>query len=423
MFNVISVTLGIISYCINPIIGFIVLTIILLKNFIIDKDNIFNKFIYALILLLPFYTQKFISSGNSEFFNYFFLTLIIFLIFIIIKLNGKVNNVPIFISILLLISICFIRSFFVQNVLDTMQIFFSFTLMIIIPYFVYCYLKQNKDKLKEINIDKYVNTYIQTVVATSISLIISYITYNISGIEIGNVEVFSSSVGADRINFNLLFVSYSALSAYLATGLMLIVVKLFKKVKLSMIFSIIIVTVATALTSSKTGIVSAAIVVVIMLLTNFNVKKINLKKLIIMLLVVVVVVSGIIILTGTRYDDIINDNGRFQRIENNIEALKTNPVWGVGFHDNPEILSLAHNFLVEYLVQTGIICFAIIIYILFKLLKFTYKSQYKYALWCALIANLFFTCLHGQKCFIILCIIIIADALKSSYKEDNINEN
>ena len=422
MFNVISVTLGIISYCISPIVGFIVLTLILLKNFIIDKDNIFNRFIYALILLLPFYTQKFISDGNSEFFNYFFLTLIVFLVFVIIKINGKVNSVPVFISVLFLLIICFIRSLFVDDI-DTMQIFCSFALMIIIPYFVYCYLKQNKDKLKEINVDKYVNTYIQTVIATSIALIISYMAYNISGIELGNIEVFSGGGGTERVNFNLLFVSYSALSAYLATGLILIVVKLFKKVKLSMMFAIIIVTIATALTSSKTGIVTAAIVVVIMLVTSFNVRKINLKKLIMMLLVVVVVVSGIIILTGTRYDDIINDNGRFQRIENNIELFKENPIWGLGFHDNPEILLLAHNFLVEYLVQTGIICFAIMLYILFKLLKFTYKSQYKYAMWCALIANLFFTCLHGQKCFVILCIIIIADALKSSNKEENINEN
>jgi len=404
----------IVIYSINPIIGFIGVTVLLLGNLLFSESkNIVERIFEDLFYALPFSYQSFFKSEGATYINYFFLLEIVLLFICIINLKAKRINKTLLVAMVIFV-LTFVRTLLVENIPDSIIAVINFWMMILLPV-VLLYSKieyKDTEKLKEI--------YKKVSMAMAMALIVSYILYQNFGILIGNVTFFGNEEYlTQRVNFNLLFNSYSSLSAYLSIGSILmlgdIMNKKYSDKKIKNIFLLLISIIAVGLSSSRTGLVTFIIIALLMFV--FNKEKKNIKSLI---LVAIVAVIGFVYMIHIRPGsvDVFDNNGRFERWAISMDYFKDNVLFGTGFRDST--MPLAHNFVLEYLTQGGIIIFLLLAYIMVIYLKFIKNQNTKYLVWAALFANLFFTCLHGQTYFNLINVLLI---LQIKEKEKKIEQN
>lgn len=390
----------IILYCINPIIGFVGVSALIVYNLLNKDKKKEEKIIECLFYMLPFSYQSFFTKDGATYLNFFFLFEITLLILCALNLKN-VKKSKIFISMILIIAITFVRTMLTNDIVDSLKAVVNFWIMLIIPILLY-YSKinyKNSENLKKM--------YKQVCLASSIALIISFLMYKIFGITMGNVTFFGNGNHmTQRVNFNLLFHSFSSLSAYLATGAILLLVDIFdgkyENQRPLNIALIIIEIIAIGLSSSRTGLVTFAAISFLFIICNKD--KVNIKTI---LFIVGLGIIGFVYMIITRPGaiNIFYNNGRFERWLLSLKYFSKNILFGTGFRDST--MALAHNFVLEFLTQGGIIVFGLLGYILFKYLIKIKKSNLKYLVWASLFANLFFTCLQGQTYFNLINIMLI----------------
>ena len=397
-------------YCYNPKFAIIPLLCIIIMT-MISKNELQNRIIKTLILLLPFSSCNIFLNGVSSLFSLFDIVLYFYFVFCII--NGKIKKDKIsFFSIFLII---YVLIKFLAIKYQSSSIFTSIS---IIAMLVTILLSNSTFKFK-IDSDMLIKKYVEVGISCSIALMISFVLYK-NGIIIGNVTTFGNNELNTRINFNLLYTSYSYLSAYLAScAVALISYSGILKLKFFDIVKLLMLIIGILISSSRTGLVVIMISLVFMYIKTINFKKITVKQIIIPIVGIFMAAICLRVIITLRPETVkfFSDFGRFERWNYALAIFKKYPIFGFGFYNDKNILPLAHNFILEYLSEGGILFLSGFIFLLFAISKKIRNNKYKYILYAILLSNLFFTCLHENKFMYVIIIILM---LENECKETNI---
>lgn len=397
-------------YCYDPKIAIIPLLAVIIMT-IITKEELPNKIISVLILLLPFSSCNILLNGVSSLFSLFDLVLYFYFIFCII--TGKIKKDKInFLAVFLII---YTTIKFLTAKYQSLSFFTSISIIVML----FTILTSNSTFKFKVDTDMLIKKYIEVGISSSFALIISYFLYK-RGITIGNVTVFGNSASNIRINFNLLYTSYSYLSAYLAScAVALLSYCGVLRLKLSDIIKLLILIIGILISSSRTGLVVILLLTMFMYIKTINFKKLTIHQIIIPVVAIFIVAICWHIITTLRPETVkfFSDFGRFERWNYALAIFKEYPIVGYGFYNDKNVLPLAHNFILEYLSEGGIIFLFSFVCLLFEFIKRIKENKYKYILYAILLSNLFFTCLHENKFMYVIIIILL---LENKGKEDSI---
>ncbi|MGE7982538.1 O-antigen ligase family protein [Solibacillus sp. NPDC093137] len=266
-----------------------------------------------------------------------------------------------------------------------------------------------KEYLKEL--------YITSVLALSLVVIFQALLHR-NGISIGNTLL----LGGERYATGYLFSDYSFLALYLVSPIYFI---FFKEIKIWIKFNMLFVILsASFLTTARTGVIAVVICMLVFLiiysLRNAIIK--TPKVMVIWIAFLVVCALLINMLSMIRSEDILSSSGRY---DGYIIALR---MWfdsfflGIGFDMNSykSILGIAmpHNFVIQLLLQGGIVYFILIVTLFFLIFVKSYSLD-KNSIWTLLliiIGSQFIPDILDSRYLLVLILLV---SLKNMNKSQN----
>ena len=332
-------------------------------------------------------------------FNFFILIL-----FIYVFLNGlfkneiKLNFITLFALLMIIggLPALLVSLNFLSGLKQYLNIFI-FCMGVILALMI----KINKD-----NYEVLVSDYIGTVRVTSIALLLQILLFKL-GFNLGNILL----LGGNRDAFGLLFNDFSFLSLYISTGILLVFT--FKRKWWQIDF--IIMFIACALTSARTGLVAAFLTILLIylwrILSNFGKKP--LKSVLILIGLIILSSFSYIALKIVRPEDTFASSGRIDNYIRGIELFFENIVTGLGFgvREFSEVagLEIPHNTLIQYSAQGGLIFFLPMLVFILILIFTTFIKTKEFApvLMNVLIGSLFIPDIFNSRFFLVIAIIII----------------
>ena len=389
--------INVILYLINHELGLIFTFISILILIFNSEQGLFNKFLPALIFTSAFYNISLI-------FVFSFMELLSFLyialgLIIIIFKNYRINFYLLFLTIL---SITFI----IIGVLLSLNPFETFLnilnlIVLILVIFITSTLVSNIKH--NINIKNMINMYIFVCISLALGLIFQY-SIHLFGIDLGQIFYYKG-----RTIFNLYFISKSTLSAFISSGAIIILIRMYKNFRLRNLLQLAILLCGNIISTSRTGIV--VMIVVFSLYFIFNMKYIvkNYKSSILILTAILIFILSANIILSSRTSTLLDDNGRIDLIIQSQEIIKDNLFLGIGsswadLHKYGLYVEI-HNFLLQYLLQMGVIVIVSLILLLLFVFNRLKHSEFVYVfLFVCLIGN-FYAYWHNS--LFILPIIII----------------
>lgn len=223
--------------------------------------------------------------------------------------------------------------------------------------------------IDSLEVNKIRNAYTLSGFVTSLGIIIQFFTHRFIGITLGNIEY-----ALNRILYGFMFIDISSGTLYLASTAFMTIIFADKYMnrKISSYIQAIVIIIATAITSSRTGGVAFFITLGIYLLFKKGVFKKFLG----------VVVGGMFLLTSLYFFNIVrpmdnisayvlNSSGRMNGYLVAIKIFMENPLLGTGFSRTYTSflmggMPLPHFSILQYLVQTGLVytgmIFGVILY-------------------------------------------------------------
>lgn len=409
--------LMILLYMINGYLGLLVSSIIFIMIWANKKYNIENKIINSLILSIPVYNVGILGMKMHHVFSWYMIFLGIYIVYLIVKLLKKdyrLSKKYIFISIILFL-ILLINLFMKENISTAITDFIQISVMLISIILTNEAKESIKSKVKNINLEDWLNKINCTIMAMAICTIIQFVFYTITGKQIGFMTIFPK-----RIVYDVIFKGASVLSIILGIGIIINVNNIFlKRGKVIInVFNAILCFGAIVINSSRTGLAAALIIIVYEIMRNVFIKykgsKLDKKKIfyiiftIILLIVMAIGVYSAMKLTR-QSEKIFGNNGRIKTYEDAITTISSNLnnfIFGSGLGNDNYNFAMPHNFILETIMKSGVIFTAIIIYLLVILLKYIKNNEYfKYIIWQILISSMFVTSFH-EMTFIITYIII-----------------
>ncbi|MDT9026821.1 O-antigen ligase family protein [Rossellomorea yichunensis] len=370
-----------------------------------SDQGLLNKFLPAFIFTSAFYNL-------SVIFVFSFMELLLFLyialgLIIILYKDYRINFYLLFLSTLSI-------SFLIIGVLLSLNPFETFInilnlIVLIMVIFITSTLVGNIKQ--SFNIKNMINMYILVCISLSIGLIFQF-SMHLFSIDFGQIFYYK-----DRIIFNLYFISKSTLSAFISSGAIIILIRLYKNLRLKYLLILLILLCGNIINTSRTGIV--VMIVIFSLYVIFNTKYIfkNYKTSILILSVILVFSVSANLLLSSRTSSLFDDNGRFDLIIQSKEVLKDNFFLGIGssWADLQEygIFIELHNFVLQYLLQMGVIVIVSLILLLIYVGHKLKNSEFIYVfLFICLIGN-FYTYWHNSLFINVLIILGILCARKN----------
>lgn len=257
----------------------------------------------------------------------------------------------------------------------------------------------------------------------SIAVIFQLVYFNFTGIITGQISFY-----ATRVAIGYLFSDVSFLSIYLASGLVIMILTT-KRYYFHINFFVIFL--ACVMTSARTGIVSFIIIYVLFLIVK-SINQLNrnpFKYFFFLLMTPTVLLFLLFIIKKTRPSDYNLSSGRIESYLSSLQLLKENWAFGVGlgvdsfFINNGQVIP--HNIFVQFLVQTGILGFLLLVVILTLITINIYRSNKKY-IWIWLLILLgaqFIPDIIHSRFIIVIAIILLSNNFLFSYLGKNADQD
>ena len=259
-----------------------------------------------------------------------------------------------------------------------------------------------------INKNQIIKIYFDVILYVSVVVLLQYLLYNLKGIVLGNIML----LGSTRLAIGYLFNDFSFLSIYLASGLAVVLV-LNKRYYLDYQFYIILI--ACVVTSARSGIVAFFILFVISYMFK-GIIKLKKNPLIIAVSLIIIPLTSVMlfwILRKTRPDDFNLSSGRIEGYLSNLSLIAENWFFGMGLGVGNYKLytgqAIPHNIFIQFVVQTGVVGFLLLLILLAVLTVNIYKNSKKYfSLWLLILLGAQFIPDIFHSRFIIVVIVILA---------------
>lgn len=396
---------------------------------IIGKTAVFFSFISIIILyrrykggtlriLLPIiiFTSAFYNINLVSNFSLMELCLIIYILIILISALCKNYRINILVFLLALSSIVFILIGVILS-LDPIESFkntLNLILFILVILVTFLYIDNNPTIKKE-EIHNYTNMYLSVCISLAIGLVFQYLSFNIFNIRFG--EIFNYS---ERTIFNLYFIPKSTLSAFVCSGAIIMLIRLYKNFQLRsfIVFSLLLF--ANIINTSRTGLVVLILVFTLYIIMNTKYIYKNYKTFLLILILIISFLGASELLLESRTSTaLLDDNGRFDLIFNSKEVIFDNLILGIGsswpdLHKYGITMEI-HNFVIQYLLQMGIVVTISLLFLLIYILSKTLYSEYFYVILFVCLVGAFYTYWHNSL-FINPIIIIGIICSKRNYR-------
>ncbi|MBK0371288.1 HAD family hydrolase [Flavobacterium agrisoli] len=332
------------------------------------KINFDFFLLLMLVYTLPF---SFISILGESFLSLFVIIQLILTLYLFG--NGKYYYKNISLHILCLISLFFILIVYTISQNINPDYYFE-SLIKILLFILMILVVSTKAKIKNNEIDQLLKAYVISAFISGLAVLTQYLFFKYLG---RNDIGLQSEMGATRLGFAGLFYDYSISSVFIASStIILIHEKINKKILFTKYIDIALMLFLiffSVLTSARTGIASLFVVFCILLIYFKKIKWILLS-------VIIALPVGKIILfifEENRGTDLSNDSGRLANYLDAIVFFQDNFLFGAKFLGYFEISHkmLAHNFLLDFLVQYGAIFSIVLIFIFAYILVTAYKIK------------------------------------------------
>lgn len=235
-----------------------------------------------------------------------------------------------------------------------------------------------KEKLTLEENENLLSYYILGTYIAAIGVIIQFIFINFVNEGVG----YYSEFGVNRKAYAFLFSDFSFLSLYLASGATMVFLKgvNYYKSTFRWGFLIIILLIASLITSARTGIAAFLMVLVVYSLGRLLVllSKGSVKSILLLLFNGVILAGSYFVLNRVRIGDLSGDSGRFDINITAFEVFMQNPFLGLGFGVSSyaqSIGTIPHNILFQLLAQGGIVFMLPLIIFLFVIAVISYKKN------------------------------------------------
>lgn len=414
-------TLIIISYMINPYIGFLFTSILLVICWLNKSKTFTEKLIFSLIISAPLYSTSILGDKINHLFSFSLIFINLFSLYTVFNILRKKCKFPLkeFIVFLVLLILLSITNIILEND-KTIGIFRMIqVLMLLVPTILAFNQREYiASQITAKSIDVSYKMIDSTVFATAVSILFQYVMYTNFALEYGNIYFY-----AHRVLYNGLFSPVSIITIFLAVGVILNYNSIFKKFNIFNIFKILLYLFALLITTSRTGIIG--VISVCGLITLFEIvrklRNSNIKK---GIKIAIFVVTPIIFFTfisvylflflalgRKELSNIFSANGRFESYIYGLKKIFANLkrfVFGYGLNiENYNDGQLPHNFILETQLEMGFASMVIIGYYITKMIAFLKNSQMKYIIWNIFICCMMVTGLHANSIYFIFFIISI----------------
>lgn len=415
--NIVACNIGLNGIVTAAILGALCVWFILLER----KRGV-AKEIYLLELMCYVWSSSWRSFMGTPFASlplpWFYIIGAFLMMFAIVPMLWKKSKTVVYVFSLLLLGI--VPTIFSPDVIEALSFYITVAFCILIPVAI-----EQKADLTDENRDLVINSFVNATVIAGVFLIaqaVIQLIFNYNFVTGKTPEI----LGGNRIMAVLMFEDISsAMIAFAASAMMLL--KRFNKTAL---IKILILVVAMALSSSRTGF--AAFIIAFGIYVLFGVNKKHRVKLVIAF--GLLAVSAVAVYARVRGIDslssMLDDSGRISGYIASIKVWIKQPIFGFGFSDDVLAATMGepipHFALLKILVEGGIIYFiAMAAYLLnIIILGIKSKSQFGlYALLTTLIGSCFIPSLFETKfvCIIVAIIMLESTATRALRKEKNID--
>ncbi|MFD4817509.1 O-antigen ligase family protein, partial [Peribacillus butanolivorans] len=344
------------------------------------------------------------------------LCLVSYIVIIFINAIYKNYRINIFVFLIVIFSIVFliIGVFISLDSLESFKNTLNLILFILVILATFLYV-DNNSMIKKEEIDNYINMYISVCISLAIGLFFQYLALYTFNLELGEIFTFS-----ERTIFNLYFIPKSTLSAFVCSGAIILLIRLYKNFKIRNFFVFSLLLFANIINTSRTGLVVLILVFTLYVIMNTKYIFKNYKTfLLIFILIFSFVGAAELLLESRTTTDLLDDNGRFDLIINSKDVLKDNLILGIGsswadLHKHGITMEI-HNFVIQYILQMGIIVTISLLALLFYILKKLRYSEYFYVVLYICLAGTFYTYWHNSL-FINPVMIIGIICSKNNYR-------
>lgn len=281
-----------------------------------------------------------------------------------------------------------------RDIIELMQV-----MMIIVPCILFYLTPQKINGM----VQKYANSFSMAICATALFTITQFILFTSCRHQIGFIQV-----NAVRIICNAWFKGFSVLSVFLGIGILLQFISFLKTKRLGSVVIMLICFFGIVVNTSRTGLVACALMVNIVFF-QYLLRKKNGANFILSCLIMIILEGGLMLFfLSHRSMSLLNDNGRLETYANGLqEIFRTgkNLFLGIGLSEHGYGKVSPHNFILQSVLDMGIlagsILFSQILLILIKLQKSIYVS----VLWLILIGGMFVTAFFSNT-YIVICFIL-----------------
>ena len=383
-------TLSILTYMINGYIGLL----FQLVSFCYYKNKFYKNFnMHNVDTTLSLLIELTIISIPTSFINIFggsygsipisFFNL--FIGFIILYIFYQRKNICFDFNIISKIAILFCI-YLVVSIAVSINKFSAFKdyLSIVVPLIAFILIISIK-KIN-INIEMLENLYIEIGLITSLVLLIQIIFSKVFNYDIGMIGYFSDN----RTAYGIIFSDYSFLSLFLTTSSAMYIPKIINKKNIKDILRFIIITLASILTTSRTGVAGliggAILYLAYKIIVDNNIDKNKYYKLL-PYIIALALVSVFLISKLRPEQSIFSGSGRIKEYIVGLKIFLSNPILGIGLGTEnymnyirnileiSEKMTIPHNFFILTLVQTGIIGATLICLTIYKVLKLLFIKK------------------------------------------------
>lgn len=235
-----------------------------------------------------------------------------------------------------------------------------------LPFLFFCSIYMNLEDDSHFASHTLVKLYINSALSLVIPIIVQIIAFT-KGIFLGKIDIMPARVG-----FGTIFSDYSFLSLFLSSAAMIAWIMKYRVITIFLL-------IGSVLTTARTGIF--AFIITLMFLGTFDyVKKMKGLQLIkIISFVFVLSALALFTLRQFRQEDILNPSLRDILLKNALSLFIQNPIFGfgIGTEDFKSKFGFAipHNFIVQSLVQLGLVGSILLILIFVNLWRRSWKNR------------------------------------------------
>ncbi len=243
---------------------------------------------------------------------------------------------------------------------------------------------------------------VAVLLATAVGVLLQFLALKMFGMHIGHVGYFKN-----RTTYDVLVPAYSALSAILAPGLAVAPVLWFKRNYMMAVVLPLVCGSAILINSSRTGLIAGLLGMAIFIL--YPLRGVNVGRSVLLLIPGSLFAFWIMqkMLGSSRFKgtNAFASNGRFETYQDGLNLWTQDLrflLFGRGYAQYPT--TPPHNFVLETLVCSGVIAFAVVAVWLCRFLIDMSRNEWMYPAVALLLASLLFSGFYNVKVFTILLI-------------------